>query len=194
MKLIKPWIIIDTREQVFSSGEEPAKPLKEPKKRIIDYLMETSEFEREDFFLGMKGDGPGDFIIVDRKNRLWGIERKSFHDLYHSVIEKEADGKSRLNGQLAQLISQYGNKAVLMVHEYVPIEPWTPGVSIYNNITTAKRTVYSTMSSRSLVMPVWTVGSDEDAARYIAKMTQMLHHTSIEGRKIEVKRREDCES
>lgn len=157
---------------------------KRPYKIIIDIHEKDTPIARllleKDKHAEMKAGGQGydptaDFIIVDRAGNEWGIERKSFLDCWSSICSH------RVDGQLAQLIAKYPNRAILMLE--------APGYfprNLRNKEYIVKKTVYTYFNDRSLLVPCWMVVSTDHAVSLLLKFAKKAHEVKVEGRGITV--------
>jgi ERCC4-type nuclease len=120
----------------------------------------------------------GDYVIVDRAGREWGIERKAFTDCVSSIRSK------RVYGQLAQLIEKYGERAVLMVEESAFIPKKLARTEEERQLL--KQSVNTFANEQSSVLMVWRVGGPNEAARFMAKWAKTAHRRETSGRGIRV--------
>lgn len=120
----------------------------------------------------------GDYIIIDRAGREWGIERKSFMDCVSSIRKK------RIYGQLSELVEKFGERAILMVEEPAYIPPKVARTEEERYLL--KQSVNTFCNEQSAVLMVWRVGSAKDTARFLAKWAKTAHRRETAGRGIRV--------
>lgn len=155
---MQPKILVDTMEQNTN---------------ILDKLLA----EPEGVEISMKSGGAGDYIIIDKLGRQWGVERKELLECYQAIITKDTSGTGRIYGQLAELIAKYDGRAIFMLTKptYFPAKLKSQSWRIIG-------AVYTFFSERSLVMPTWLVRDDAHCAYLLKKMAKNLHETEFVGR------------
>lgn len=163
-KLQTPKILVDTREQNVN---------------ILNKLLEKPEGVE----ISMKSGGPGDYIIVDRLGRQWGIERKELIECWGAITEKDSSGTGRIYGQLAELIEKYDGRAVFLLMKPTYFPP-----RLQSKAWLILQAVYTFFSERSLVMPTWIVRDDAHCAFLLKKMAKNLHKMEFVGRGYKITR------
>lgn len=157
----KPKIIIDIHERENDVS-----------RILFEEMPEGTVYIKE----GGEGYNPtGDYIVVDKNETVWGIERKSYLDCYQSIISKRA------YGQLCQLLDQYPDHAILMLEAptYFP-------KALRGRQAEIMASVQSFFCERSFEMPCWFVYGARGSAHQIMKHANCAHTRKLRGRGIEV--------
>lgn len=151
-------ILIDTREKEES-------------------LYELLYKDKGDIIVEDKVGGVGDYIIVDKKGNQWGIERKKFIECYNAIITKEDDKTTRINGQLAQLVAEFGDRAIFLLEDltYIPKNIRIPAYQL-------KQSVMTYFSEKSLMMPTFFMRDSSHTAYFLKKMARNIHALEFRGR------------
>jgi len=176
-----PKVYIDTFE--FAQGSKK-RPCKTAAHLLCSDLIECKVKKLGQGIEEMGEDGTsynptGDYVVVDKKGQITGIERKALQDLYNSIT------KGRVVGQLTELVEKFGDRAILLLEDgYITPKCGVPAWKV-------RETCLSFASHRSLIMPVFYTTGPEHSAREIIELARCEIKEPIKGRGIIVQKVRD---
>lgn len=183
----KPLVYIDVHE-VRSYNKKPCRTaahiMASPKvewrvKGRADDLDDLANDPEYEFLVDTEGryDATADYVVVDKKGEVWGIERKTYSDCVNSIQSKRA------YGQIAELIEKFGDHAILLLEENAAKGEWC-GMSKWK----VKQTALSFANHRTFLMPTWVTAGPSHSASTIVGLATSTIKTEVMGRSIEVRR------